>query len=85
MKDKEFLNWIYERLVHVHGEPENVDYMNKLRCIIKMTDPEQVTRNIVTEPWENSIPLCSGVIDINVNPVVEYCEQCGFYHAKKTN
>ncbi len=34
MTDTEFLNWIYERLVHVHGESPNVDYMHRLKRII---------------------------------------------------
>ena len=34
MTDTEFLNWIYERLVHVHGETPNCDYMRRLRRII---------------------------------------------------
>lgn len=27
MNDTEFLEWIYERLVYVHGENEKLDYM----------------------------------------------------------
>ena len=37
MKDKKFLWWIHQRLVHVHGEKENFDYMQKLRSIIAAT------------------------------------------------
>ena len=35
MSDKEFLQWIHDRLVNVHNENENFDYMIKLRKIIK--------------------------------------------------
>jgi hypothetical protein len=28
---KEFFNWIYDRLVYVHGENPNYDYMLSLR------------------------------------------------------
>lgn len=31
--DSEFLSWIYDRLVEVHGENPNVDYMRKLKSI----------------------------------------------------
>lgn len=34
MTDKEFLNWIYERLLYVHKEHANYDYMHRLRSII---------------------------------------------------
>jgi len=34
MKTKEFLIWIYERLVNVYGENPNVDYMRRLKTII---------------------------------------------------
>lgn len=32
----EHLEWIYDRLVNVHGEREEYDYMIKLREIIEM-------------------------------------------------
>ena len=35
MSDKEFLKWIYERLVEVHNENENYDYMWRFRKIIE--------------------------------------------------
>lgn len=40
--DKEFLNWMYWRLVTVHGENRNFDYMIRMRDIVKnMKDDEQ--------------------------------------------
>jgi len=45
MKDKEFLQWIHDRLQCVHGESEHVDYMHKLRAVIGATDPDQLTPN----------------------------------------
>lgn len=45
MKDKEFLMWIHERLVNVHGENECFDYMHKLRAVIAATNSEQETPN----------------------------------------
>jgi len=35
MDDKEFLQWIYERLLYVYHENENVDYMHRLKKIIE--------------------------------------------------
>lgn len=37
--DKEFLVWLHERLVHVHGEKPLMDYMHRLRAIIENTYP----------------------------------------------
>lgn len=34
MDDKQFLMWIHDRLVNVHGENELFDYMHRLRSII---------------------------------------------------
>ena len=33
VNNKSFLNWIADRLVNVHGESENVDFINRLREI----------------------------------------------------
>jgi hypothetical protein len=35
MSDKEYLQWIYERIVNVYGESENVDFLIKMREIIE--------------------------------------------------
>lgn len=51
MNDKQFLTWIHERLVHVHNEKNNMDYMWKLRAIIQATPDEQITPNITTETY----------------------------------
>lgn len=48
MKDKEFLIWIHERLEYVYGESPVVDYMHKLRAIIKATPADRITPNINT-------------------------------------
>jgi len=34
MTTKEFLTWIYNRLVNVYGENPNLDYMIRLKTII---------------------------------------------------
>lgn len=40
MTDSEFLQWIHDRMVFVHGENKNVDYLHRLRGIIAApTDP----------------------------------------------
>ena len=33
MTNKDFLNWIADRLVHVHGESDNVDFVIRLRAM----------------------------------------------------
>jgi hypothetical protein len=44
MTDKEFLQWIYDRLEFVHGEKQNVDYMLKLKSIIE-------SKTVVPNSW----------------------------------
>lgn len=48
MKDREFLMWLHERLEHQHGESPNVDYMHKLRAIIRDTPADQYSPNTHT-------------------------------------
>jgi hypothetical protein len=36
-KDKEHLQWLYNRLVNVHGENPNYDYMLKFQEIINQS------------------------------------------------
>ncbi len=43
MKDRDFLMWIHERLVNVHGENERYDYMHKLRSVIYAIPKDQDT------------------------------------------
>ena len=50
MKDKEFLEWIRDRLVRYYGEERNVDYMLKLQSIINATDEDKSTPNIAVAP-----------------------------------
>jgi hypothetical protein len=45
MKDREFLIWIHARLSKVHGESECMDYMHRLRSMIKRTPKDQYTVN----------------------------------------
>ena len=37
MTDKEFLSWVADRLVHVYGESQSVDFVHKLRKISQRT------------------------------------------------
>ncbi len=46
MTDQEFLCWIYERLEHVNGDSPLVDFIHKLRAIIKVVPNDQITPNI---------------------------------------
>lgn len=45
MKDRDFLIWIHERLHHQYKEDECVDYMHKLRAIIRNTNKNKITPN----------------------------------------
>lgn len=46
MRDRDFLAWLHERLEYVHKENPHMDYMHKLRAIIKNMDKEQCTPNM---------------------------------------
>lgn len=46
MNDKEFLQWIYYRLVEVHGENKNYDYMHRLKEIIDTTEVVKKSNDI---------------------------------------
>jgi len=48
MNDKQFLQWIYDRLKYEHGEDYRVDYMGKLRNIIAATPEDQLTPNNIS-------------------------------------
>ena len=48
VEDREFLMWLHFRLEHVHGESSCVDYMHKLRAIIKGTPKDKRTPNVGT-------------------------------------
>ena len=45
MNNVEFLQWIYDRLVNVHGENESYDYMHKFKAIIANYDKYKITLN----------------------------------------
>ena len=45
MTDKEFLSWIYDRMIYKHGENKNVDYMLKFRSIIDSMQEEPVSKD----------------------------------------
>ena len=45
MRDKEFLKWLYARLINVHKEDTMLDYMHKLKSIIESTDSDKTTPN----------------------------------------
>lgn len=49
MTDRDFLIWIHQRLVKVHGEREMVDYMHKLRDLIyEIPKNQNKIGNVVT-------------------------------------
>ena len=70
MPDREFLMWLHERLEHVHKESPCVDYMHKLRAIIKATDPSMVTKNLGSH---NSLEALKANMLLNVEG--GFCEK----------
>ena len=52
MDDREFLMWIHERLEYVHDENSLMDYMRRLRGIIKTTQPEITSNTSETNDLE---------------------------------
>ncbi len=46
VKDKDFLEWIYDRLKYQYDESIHIDYMRKLKCIIEAYDKDKITPNI---------------------------------------
>lgn len=42
MKDKEILQWVYERMINIHNENPNVDYMLRFKKVIdSIKEPRQ--------------------------------------------
>jgi len=44
MRDKEFLKWLYKRLLYMYKEDPDSDYMHKLSAIIETIPEEQDTK-----------------------------------------
>jgi len=58
MNDKNFLLFIANRLVHVHGDNENSDFIHKLKAIAAGTPTDKHTSNV--EEKGQSIPVTIG-------------------------
>lgn len=54
MNDKNFLEWIYNRMVRVHDENPAYDYMNRFRKIIEEFDGGVNTEDFERVPYESS-------------------------------
>lgn len=52
MTDKEFLTWIASRLVNVHGESDNVDFVQRLRQIASKGTKHDHNRYDCDDCWE---------------------------------
>lgn len=48
MSDQQFLQWLHTRLVNIHDENPNSDYMHRLRAIAAALPPEQHTPNVAS-------------------------------------
>ena len=68
--DREFLMWIHSRLVEVHGENDCIDYMHKLRAIIRSIPKDKMTPNI------NS---CNSLKELQDELNTEKCICIGFF------
>lgn len=52
--DKEFLNWIYERMVCVHGEKDMYDYMINFKSVIdRQTELASLKKQLLDAKQEN--------------------------------
>jgi hypothetical protein len=49
MKDKEFLQWIHDRLVNRYGESPNTDFVLRLQEIVDGTPPNQRIRRTFSD------------------------------------
>jgi hypothetical protein len=54
--DKQFLQWVHDRLRYGHGENIHMDSMHKLRAIIEATPDSQVTPNRASHPHPPETP-----------------------------
>ena len=64
MCDIQFLEWIAQRLVHKHGDPENADFICRFRRIILRTLHRQ-TLLMRMERLKLSVPLEELVVVLN--------------------
>lgn len=46
MTDKEFLSWIYNRMIYKYGENENVDYLHRFKRIIDSLQEEPISEEL---------------------------------------
>ena len=53
MTNKEFLHWIADRLVHIHGENPHVDFLLKLREIANEQEKTPMTKTLYLNVWKN--------------------------------
>ena len=69
MSDKEFLQWIYDRMVHQYNENPLYDYMHKLKAIVDNMSAvkENCNLDIVSNNEERveDCPYCGSRAHIN--------------------
>lgn len=74
MTDRQFLEWIHDRLEHVHGENPSVDYMVKLRAITDgaacSTGSGNRDRVVIVESW-SGISIREFTAPDGVDPIAE--------------
>ncbi|MCP4377705.1 MAG: hypothetical protein GY794_16205 [bacterium] len=71
MTDKQFLNWIADRLVFVHGDPAQGGFVNKLRKIADASGPGPAAIPRIGEP----VPGDS--VDLRIRPTISGATSTG--------
>jgi hypothetical protein len=75
MNDKEFLQWVYNRMKYVYKENENFDFMRQMKRIA-YGDNKPVDKKI-TPNEESKCPKCGA--DVFVVSLGVYCKNnCGW-------
>ena len=84
--DKEFLNWIYERMICVHGEKDLCDYMINFKAIINRID--RASGSVAAPKEEEALEeIIKGVVGIKpgAGPLTpmdyEECKECMIQYA----
>lgn len=55
--DKEFLQWIHDRIVNVYRESENVDFLHRLRAVIEESETEETEEQAYTRIYKQTQEL----------------------------
>ncbi len=67
LDDKQFLQWIYERLACVHKENTAFDYMHRLRAIVELMPEGRCSKanGCITKNGEQYNDLVAGIKELH--------------------